>query len=218
MQNVDQLLSKRTGKSGPKAEVALIALDPQTGEIKSAGGGQKLSAQPVGSHSVEAAAGFGVQAVCVCGRAGYRDIRAARPFIRRRARWTTAPRRSGSAENHTNPANFRGEHFGTMTFRQALAKSDNVAAVNVAQEVGYGKVVEMARRFGLNDGIRATPSVALGAYQVTPLEIAAAYTAFANGGVRVKPSGLFEFSEREQRNRLAARRTPSGHSIRESTG
>jgi penicillin-binding protein 1B len=45
----------------------------------------------------------------------------------------------------------------------------------------------MARRFGLNDEIRATPSVALGAYQVTPLEIAAAYTGFANGGVRVKP-------------------------------
>ena len=85
------------------------------------------------------------------------------------------------------PANFRGEHFGVMTFRQALAKSDNVAAVHVAQEVGYGKVVAMARRFGLNDGIRATPAIALGAYQVTPLEIAAAYTAFANGGVRVKP-------------------------------
>jgi penicillin-binding protein 1B len=93
------------------------------------------------------------------------------------------------------PANFRGEHFGVMTFREALAKSDNVAAVHVAQEVGYGNVVAMARRFGLNDGIRATPAIALGAYQVTPLEIAEAYTAFANGGVRVKPTVISRATE-----------------------
>jgi penicillin-binding protein 1B len=48
----------------------------------------------------------------------------------------------------------------------------------------------MARRMGLNDQIDATPAVALGAYQVTPFEIAAAYTAFAEGGRRVKPIGI----------------------------
>jgi penicillin-binding protein 1B len=74
-----------------------------------------------------------------------------------------------------------------MTFREALAKSDNVAAVKVAQEVGYRQVVSMARRFGLNDGIRATPAVALGTYQVTPFEIARAYTAFANEGTLLNP-------------------------------
>jgi penicillin-binding protein 1B len=75
-----------------------------------------------------------------------------------------------------------------MTLRQALARSDNVAAVKVAEGVGLNAVVDMARRAGLNDAIKATPAVALGAYNATPLEMAAAYTPFANGGVWVKPT------------------------------
>jgi penicillin-binding protein 1B len=186
MEQVDKLLAKKTGKPGAKAEAALIALDPETGEIKALIGGRDyrrsqlnrvLSKRPPGSVF--------------------------KPFVYAAALETAI---SGAANVYTpgslvddgattfwfdarpyEPANFRGEHFGTMTFRQALARSDNVAAVKVAQEVGYGAVEQMARRFGLNDGIRATPAIALGAYQVTPLEIAAAYTAFANGGTRVTP-------------------------------
>ena len=80
-----------------------------------------------------------------------------------------------------------------LTVRDALAKSDNVAAVQVAQGVGYNAVVQIARRAGLNGDIKATPAVALGAYQVTPLEMAGAYTVFANGGVFVKPSAVSSF-------------------------
>jgi len=58
----------------------------------------------------------------------------------------------------------------------------------VAQMVGYDKVVEMANRAGLNYKIQPTPAVALGAYEVTPLEIAGAYTSFANEGVFVRPN------------------------------
>ena len=86
-----------------------------------------------------------------------------------------------------SPANFKHEAFGTMTLRQALARSDNIAAVKVAQMVGYPSVVAMARRAGLNDDIKPTPAVALGSYAVTPFEMAGAYTAFANGGLWVKP-------------------------------
>ncbi len=194
MQNVDQLLSKRTGKSGPKAEVALIALDPHTGEIKALVGGRNyqrsqlnriLSKRPPGSVFKPFVYAAALDSAIAGGSAVY----------------TLANTVDDSATTFWfsgkpyQPANFRGEHFGVMTFRQALAKSDNVAAVHVAQEVGYGKVVEMARRFGLNDGIRATPSIALGAYQVTPLEIAEAYTAFANGGVRVKPGVISRATE-----------------------
>jgi penicillin-binding protein 1B len=60
--------------------------------------------------------------------------------------------------------------------------------VKVAEGVGLDAVVAMARRAGLNNEIKATPAVALGAYNVTPLEIAAAYTVFANGGMWVKPT------------------------------
>jgi penicillin-binding protein 1B len=77
-----------------------------------------------------------------------------------------------------------------MTLRQALAKSDNVVAVKLAQAVGLQNVVAMARRAGLNGHIAATPAVALGTYDVTPLEMAGAYTIFANGGLWVKPHAI----------------------------
>src|SRR5258706_9668641 len=54
--------------------------------------------------------------------------------------------------------------------------------------VGFENVVALARQAGMNEDIRATPAVALGSYQVTPLEIAGAYTIFANDGIRVQPA------------------------------
>src|SRR5262249_37010355 len=66
--------------------------------------------------------------------------------------------------------------------RQAIMKSLNVATIKFAERVGYNNVVEMARRLGLNEQIKPYPSVAIGSFEVTPLEMARAYTAFANGG------------------------------------
>jgi penicillin-binding protein 1B len=93
-----------------------------------------------------------------------------------------------SGDQAYQPGNFHHEFMGDITLRDALAHSLNVATVSLASQVGYRKVVEMARRSGLNDAIRPTPAVALGAYETTPLEIAGAYTTFANQGINVKPS------------------------------
>ena len=87
-----------------------------------------------------------------------------------------------------NPANFKQEFMGQVTLRKALAHSLNVAAVKVAQMAGYQNVVAVAKQAGMNDDIQPTPAVALGAYQVTPFEIARAYTIFANDGNLVQPS------------------------------
>jgi len=86
------------------------------------------------------------------------------------------------------PGNFKGEFMGSVTLRTALAHSLNVATVKLAQQVGYDRVVRMAQRAGLNQNIKPTPAVALGAYETTPLEISGAYTLFANGGQRVTPA------------------------------
>ena len=70
------------------------------------------------------------------------------------------------------PNNY-GENFhGTVTAREALTLSLNVATVKVAEMVGYGRVVQVARQMGLENDIQATPAVALGAYEMTPLEVA----------------------------------------------
>jgi len=73
-----------------------------------------------------------------------------------------------------------------VTLRYALALSLNNATVKVAEEVGYDKVADLAKSAGIAS-VRATPAMALGAYDATPLDMAAAYTAFANAGVRLSP-------------------------------
>ena len=87
-----------------------------------------------------------------------------------------------------SPKNFERKSWGDITIREALAHSVNVAAVHVAEMVGYENVRAMAMRAGMNDKIQATPAVALGSYDITPLEAAGAYTVFANGGEYVKPN------------------------------
>jgi penicillin-binding protein 1B len=74
--------------------------------------------------------------------------------------------------------------------RDALTNSLNVATVKVAELIGYGRVVQIARQMGLGNNIQPTPAVALGAYEMTAVDVAAGYTAFANGGTRAEPQFL----------------------------
>ena len=85
------------------------------------------------------------------------------------------------------PANYGHEYAGRMTFRNALATSSNVAAVRVSRAVGEARVVEAARRNGITSPLQPVPAIALGAMEVTPVELVAAYAPFSNGGFRVTP-------------------------------
>jgi len=85
------------------------------------------------------------------------------------------------------PTNFGGKYYGTMTLADAMAHSVNTITVNLAQEVGVPNVVAAAKRVGITSPLEANASLALGTNEVTPLELTAAYAAFANGGHRVSP-------------------------------
>jgi penicillin-binding protein 1B len=82
------------------------------------------------------------------------------------------------------PSNYRNEYFGAVTFRRALENSLNSATSRVAQDVGIRRVRDIAHRLGIQSSLPAVPSLALGAAEVTPLEVAVAYSTLANGGVR----------------------------------
>jgi len=86
-----------------------------------------------------------------------------------------------------HPTNFGGKYYGTLTLADALAHSVNTITVNLAQEVGVPKVVAAAKRLGITSPLEANASLALGTNEVTPMELTAAYAAFANGGYRVSP-------------------------------
>src|SRR3954466_2596052 len=85
------------------------------------------------------------------------------------------------------PTNFGGKSYGTLTLADALAHSVNTITVNLAQEIGVKNVVAAAQRLGITSHLDANASLALGTNEVTPMELTAAYAAFANGGYRVSP-------------------------------
>jgi penicillin-binding protein 1B len=84
------------------------------------------------------------------------------------------------------PRNYHETFHGEVTARYALAESLNNATVRLGQEVGFDKVAALAKAAGISS-VRPTPAIALGAYDATPVEMAGAYTVFANGGTRLSP-------------------------------
>jgi penicillin-binding protein 1B len=88
------------------------------------------------------------------------------------------------------PGNFANDYYGPVTVRRALAKSLNIPTVRLAEMVGYGEVAKLAEGAGLNQDIQATPAVALGSYDVTPLEMAGAYTLFSRMGSVTAPVSI----------------------------
>lgn len=80
------------------------------------------------------------------------------------------------------PRNYTGQFLGPITLQTALAQSVNTVAARLANEVGTGNVAATARRLGISSRIQLDPSMALGAVEVSPLEMAQAYAPFANGG------------------------------------
>jgi penicillin-binding protein 1A len=85
-----------------------------------------------------------------------------------------------------SPRNYTGRFLGPMTLQQALAQSINTVAARLASEVGTGNVAATARRLGITSKIQQDPSMALGAVEVSPLEMAQAYAPFANGGFKAQ--------------------------------
>ncbi|HEX6853380.1 MAG TPA: PBP1A family penicillin-binding protein [Candidatus Polarisedimenticolaceae bacterium] len=83
-----------------------------------------------------------------------------------------------------SPMNYDGEFRGPVSARQALEQSLNVPTVRAAQAIGLEAVVDVARRCGIARRLEPLPSLALGAQEVTPIELARAYATLANGGVR----------------------------------
>lgn len=97
------------------------------------------------------------------------------------------------------PRNYTGTYDGPMTMREAITRSKNAATVDLAQSVGIGSVISVARKLGIEGDIPDYPSTALGVAEVTPMELVRAYAAFANGGTRVEPHFIRRVEDRHGR-------------------
>ncbi|MGI4877368.1 MAG: transglycosylase domain-containing protein, partial [Janthinobacterium lividum] len=93
-----------------------------------------------------------------------------------------------------SPKNSGNSYAGTVTVRDAFARSINTVAVRLAQRVGFDTVADVARRFGITTPIDRRPAMALGASDVTLLELTGAYAAVANGGVESRPYAITQIA------------------------
>jgi len=190
MEGVDQQIRRQRrfrGQTPPEAQVALVALDPHTGEVKALSGGRSYGVSQLNHVLAQRQPGsifkpFVYAAALDTGVDGSARVITPSTLV------LDEPTTFWFDGNPYTPNNFEKKFYGQVTLREALAHSLNVATVKVAEMTGFEAVVEMANRAGMNYHIHPTPAVALGAYEITPLEAAGAYTMFANQGIYVKPS------------------------------
>jgi len=189
MQKVDDLVRKQKrfkGQTPPEAQCALIALDPHTGEIKALAGGRNYGVSQL-NHILAKRQPGSIFKPFVYTAAMNTAIEGGSRILTASTTVLDEPTTFWYDNKPYEPSNFKHEFYGTVTLRQAIAHSLNVATVKVGELVGFDTIVDLAKKAGLNYNIQPTPAVALGAYEVTPMEMAGAYTIFANQGVYVKP-------------------------------
>jgi penicillin-binding protein 1B len=190
MKYVDRQLAHRRPAPPPgQPQVALIALDPRTGEIKALIGGRNYATSQL-NRAIRMRQPGSVFKAFVYAAALDTAVDGAQQILTPASVVDDSPTTFRFGRKIYEPANFHDNYMGSVTLRTAFMHSLNIAAVQVAQEVGFDRVVALARRAGLNSNIKPTPAVALGAYETTPLEIAGAYTMFANHGIRTKPTTI----------------------------
>ncbi len=177
---IDRQLPKR--KQG-QAQVALVAIDPRTGEVLALVGGRGYSETQYN------------RAVTTRRQPGS----VFKPFVYLAAFEKAAEEGTGGltpatvmvdeptvfkdGENDYAPANYKDEYGGPMTLRRALALSRNIVTIKVAEATGYDRVAQLWRSVGVGTRAQPFPSIALGVFEASPVEIATAYTVFPNGGV-----------------------------------
>jgi penicillin-binding protein 1B len=188
LHEVDAIIAKRHKPGTPLVDpqVALICLDPHTGEVKALIGGRNYGVSQLNHVLAKRPSGSVFKPFVYAAALNTALYDHPNP-ITPSSTFQDEPRSFFWDGKSYEPTDFHKDAWiGTVTLRQALAKSLNVPAVEVAEATGYSAVAELAHKAGLAD-IRPTPAMALGAYDVTPLEMAGAYTMFANHGIQVKP-------------------------------
>lgn len=193
MKNVDEILHRLHAKSTTPItypQVALVALNPHTGQILALVGGRNYGAsqlnhamakRPTGSIFKPFVYAAAYNTSLNSTSLGQSGVFTAVTHLNDEATTYT----DGSGRTYT-PRNLISGYKGDVIAAYALAHSLNAATIQLAQMVGFDNVAALARASGITSA-RGTPSVAIGTYNATPIDMAGAYTVFANGGVHLTP-------------------------------
>jgi len=170
---------------GPIPQVALVALDPHTGEVLALVGGRNYGSSQL-DHAVAKRPTGSIFKPFVYAAGVNNAITNDQPIFTPATLVDDSPTAFINGDDVYTPRNYKEEYHGQVTAQYALAHSLNNATVKVAEMVGYDKVAALAKAAGIAS-VKATPAMALGSYDATPMEMASAYTVFTNGGQRIMP-------------------------------
>jgi penicillin-binding protein 1B len=170
---------------GPQAQVALVAIDPASGEVLALVGGRNYGMSQL-NHAISKRPTGSVFKPFVYAAAVNTAIDGSTTVLTPSTIVDDSPTTFTYGDQIYEPRNYREEYHGPVTARYALALSLNNATVKLAEEVGYDKVAALAKAAGIKSVV-PTPAMALGSYDATPLDMAGAYTVFADGGTHVTP-------------------------------
>lgn len=181
---VEEALARRRRSRRSPVQAALVAVDPRTGEVRAMIGGRFYN-QSQFNRATSARRQPGsvfkpfvyLAAFERAASEGWSDLTPATLVRDEPGTWIVDDR-------EWTPRNYDGEYDGLISLRRALALSRNIPAIRIAERIGFDQVAALWARTELGrDLLPAYPSIALGVVELTPMEVAEAYTLFANGGV-----------------------------------
>ena len=172
-------------ENGPQAQVAVVVLDPHTGAVLALVGGRDYGWSQL-NHAVAKRPTGSIFKPFVYAAAMNTALDGSPNVITPASTVVDEASTFAYGDQIYEPRNYKEEYHGEVTLRYALAMSLNNATVKVAEEVGYDKVADVAKSAGITS-VKATPAMALGSYDASPLDMAGAYTSFSNGGIRLSP-------------------------------
>jgi penicillin-binding protein 1B len=178
---VDDLLKRRKRKG--RAEAALVSIDPRTGEILAMVGGRSYNQSQYNRAVVARRQPGSVFKPFVYLTAFEQAVLNGDTDMTPATVVDDSPTTWEFDDQVWTPENYENEYGGLVTLRDALAHSRNIATIKVAERAGYGNVAELWGRLKVGTQPKPFPSIALGVFEATPLEIATAYTIFPNLGV-----------------------------------
>jgi penicillin-binding protein 1B len=189
LDRLESRLPRLRRRNGDRLQAVLIALDPRTGHVRALVGGRDYQLSQF-NRAIFARRQPGSAFKPFVYLAALSPARAAEPLTAATV-VEDSPLTLQVGRDAWSPRNYEDRYEGLVTVRRALERSLNSAAVRVGQRVGFPVVVEAARALGVDSPLAPVPALALGALEVTPLELARAYVAFANAGVRPRgPAAL----------------------------
>jgi penicillin-binding protein 1B len=190
---VDKLHARdrKLGKPYIYPQVALIALNPHTGQVLALVGGRSYGTSQV-NHAVAHRPTGSIFKPFVYASAFQTAVEGTMlpgqtKLFSPVTMLSDAQQTYGAGTPYEyTPKNFQGEFYGNITARFALIRSDNNATIGLASMVGFDRVAALARNAGVKSA-QPTPSMAIGSYDATPLDMAGAYTIYSNGGLHIDP-------------------------------